>query len=440
MTQVIDTMQDVEKSAMRKVLLRIVALMGVFYVTNLLDRFNVGYAALAMNDDLGLTAAQFGLGAGIFFAGYLLAELPSNLALMKFGARIWIARIMITWGLVSACTALVNSAHTFYIIRFLLGIAEAGFLPGAMLYLATWVPSAHRSKAVLLFFAIGQFAALGGPIVSGWILAGDGLWGMKNWQTLFVLEALPTILLGIAVFWILPNGPGDVKWLKPQEREWLQGELAKDSKKVAAHGFHGLAAGLTNPNVWALFASKFANGLAVFTVGLWLPQIARETTHLPIEQLGLLITLPSILVMPTMWIIGNYSDRTGKRPQHTAMALGLCALSASGAALSPFPYVSLGLIFLASISAVVATAVSWAIAPSFLQGRAAAGGFAIVNAGGVSGGFVGGYVIGLLRQHTGDHNFGLYLVAFFCVVGACSVLTLRKVANDDADVSDAAKA
>lgn len=259
---------------------------------------------------------------------------------------------------------------------------------------------------------------------------------MKNWQTLFVIEALPTILLGVAVFWILPNSPSKVNWLKPQERQWLEGELAKDKRKVASHGLNGLMDGLKNPNVWALFASKFANGLAVFTVGLWLPQIARETTHLPIGQLGWLIALPSIIVIPTMWFIGNYSDRTGNRSQHTAMALGLCAVSAAGAAFSPFPYLSLGLIFLASISAVVATAISWAIAPSFLQGRAAAGGFAIVNAGGVSGGFVGGYVIGLMRQATGDHNSGLYLVAFCCVIGACAVLTLRKVVRADDDHDD----
>lgn len=419
-------MLTAEHSAMRKVLLRVVALMGVLYITSLLDRFNVGYAALTMNKDLGLTQAQFGFGAGIFFVGYLLAELPSNLMLLRFGSRVWIARIMITWGLVSACNAFVFNAESFYTLRFFLGIAEAGFLPGAMLYLATWVPSQHRSKAVLLFFAMGQFAALGGPIVSGWILTGDGMFGLKNWQTLFVLEALPTIILGIAVLRILPNNPAEARWLDPAEREWLEGALANDRRQVASHGLSGLGEGLRDPKVWALFASKFANGLAVFTVALWLPQIARENTGLGVGHLGLIVAIPSIIVIPTMWLVGNYSDRSGQRVLHTSLALGLCATSAFLAAIIGSPILSLVFIGCASICAVVATAISWAIAPSFLQGRAAAGGFAIVNAGGISGGFVGGYVIGWLRQETNSFDAGLYLVSAACIVGALSVLTLLR--------------
>ncbi|WCT73788.1 MFS transporter [Sphingomonas naphthae] len=423
-------MESIEKSAMRKILLRVVVVMGIFYITNLLDRLNVGYAALAMNDDLGLSPKQFGFGAGIFFVGYLMAEIPSNLLMLRFGSRLWIARIMISWGVISGATAFVSDPVSFYIVRFLLGLAEAGFLPGAMLYLATWVPARHRSKAVLLFFALGQFAGLGGPLVSAWILGGNGFAGLANWQALFVIEAVPTIVLGVAALWLLAETPRDARWLTEDERVWLEGELATDSRRVAAHGLHGLWDGVRDWKVWALFLSKFANGLAVFTVALWLPQIASENTGLSVRAVGWVVAAPALIVIPSMWFIGNWSDRSGNRTIHTALALGLCALFAGGAALHASPIVSLALICGAAITATVATGISWAIAPTFLRGKAAAGGFAIVNAGGITAGFVGGSVVGWLRQETGAYDAGLYLVAGACVIGALAVLSLTRAAAD----------
>lgn len=419
-------MQDIETRTIRKILARIVLFMGIIYITNLLARFNIGYASLTMNSEVGLSPAQYGFGAGLFSAAYLAAEIPSNLGLLRYGARLWITRIMITWGLASAAMALVSGPYSFYALRALLGAAEAGFLPGAMLYLATWVPAQHRSKAVLLFFALGQFAGLFGPIVSAEILKVDSLLGMRNWQALFVIEALPVLILAFFTMRFLPNGPDDVRWLDKEERQWLESELATSSKATAAHGHSGLMDGMRDWKVWALFISKFANGLAVFTIGLWLPQMAREATGLAIGDLGLLVAVPSIIVIPFMWFFGNYSDRTGNRPRHTAIMLGICGISSGGAAIGSDPYLSLAFIFLASIAAVTATAVSWAIAPAFLQGRAAAGGFAIVNAGGIVGGFVAGSVLGVLRELTGDHDAGLYLISGACILGAASVLLLGR--------------
>jgi ACS family tartrate transporter-like MFS transporter len=416
---------DIERTTTRKILRHIVLFLGILYITNLLDRFNLGYAALEMNKQLELSPSQFGLAGGIFFVGYLLAELPSNVMMMRFGARIWIARIMITWGLASALTAFVYNAESFYVIRFLLGVAEAGFLPGAMLYMATWVPARHRSKSILLFFSIGQFAALCGPIISAWIITGPGIFGLKGWQSMFVLEAVPTVLLGILVLFVLPDSPDKAKWLSSDEKGWLKQELARDQKNQASHTVHALMEGLKSSKVWALFASKFANGLAIFTIALWFPQIVRHTTTLSIEHTGLVVAMPALVTIPMMWIIGNYSDRSGNRIVHSAIMLTLCAIFSSSAAFISDPMISVVLIGCASVCAVVATGITWAIAPSFLTGAAAASGFAVINAGGILAGFAGGYVIGLLREHTGNFNAGFYLVAVMCVIGACSVLTLR---------------
>ncbi|MFM0305995.1 MFS transporter [Paraburkholderia sediminicola] len=416
---------DIERSTMRKIFVHIVAFVGVLYIANLLDRVNLGYAALAMNQQFGLAPSQFGLGGGIFFAGYLLAELPSNMLLLRFGARIWLARITITWGVVSALTACAYNANSFYLLRILLGIAEAGFLPGVMLYMASWVPARHRSTAVLSFFAIGQVAALCGPVISGSILSGQGMLGLKSWQTMFVLEAIPTVVLGVIALLKLPDSPDTARWLSDDERHWLKSQLAGDRRKQATHSIHRLVDGLKDRKVWALFTSKFANGLAIFTIALWFPQIVNHTTSLSISQIGWVVSAPALITIPVMWIAGNYSDRSGDRPAHTALMLFACAICSAGAAFVGNPIVSLALIGCASVCAVVATGISWAIAPSFLEGPAAAGGFAIINAGGISAGFAGGYVIGWLRELTGNFNAGFYLVAIMCVIGALSILSLR---------------
>jgi len=421
----------IERTTMRKMMVRIVALVGILYITSLLDRLNTGYAALPMNADLGLSTAEFGLGAGLFFAGYLLAELPSNLMMLRFGSRLWLGRIMISWGIVSACMALAQGASSFYALRILLGVAEAGFLPGAMLYLAQWVPARHRSQAVLAFFALGQIGGLVGAPLSGWILSHDTMLGMKDWQALYVIEALPAIVLGVVVLRWLPNTPAEAPWLTGAERGWLERELSTDHRAVADHGLEGLGEGLRNWRVWALFVAKFANGLAVYTIALWLPQMAKARTGLPVETIGWIVALPSLVAIPSMWIAGTLSDRTCKRPQHAMTALTVCACCAFGAATLDMPIVGLVLIGAAGVSAIIATGLSWAIAPGFLQGRAAAGAFAIINAGGITAGFVGGSAIGWLRQVSGDFDSGLYLVAVICVLGAGALWLLMSRSFDN---------
>lgn len=422
---VIEQTDELERRTIRKLLIYLVSFLGICYVTNLLDRFNLGYASLEMNKDLSLSPSQFGFAAGIFFVGYLCAELPSNIMLLKLGARVWLARIMVTWGIASSLTAFVHDAQSFYIIRFILGVAEAGFLPGVMLFLALWVPAKHRSKAILLFFSLGQFAALLGPIVSSWILSGSGGFGLKNWQLMFVLEAIPTVILGVVLYFRLPDTPKEAAWLAPDERQWLTKQLAEDAAKKIAHKDGSVLDGLRNLRVWALFLAKFANGLAIFSVALWYPQIVRHASEFGILQTGLVVALPSMLTIPLMWIVGNYSDRSGNRTVHAAIALTICASCSVLAALTGGTLMSVAFVGMASISAVVATGISWAIAPSVISGRAAASGFAIINAGGILAGFAGGYVIGLLRELHGNFESGFYFVAAVCVVGALAVLSLR---------------
>lgn len=420
---------ELERRTVRKLLIYLVSFLGICYVTNLLDRFNLGYASLEMNKDLSLSPSQFGFAAGIFFVGYLCAELPSNMMLLKYGARVWLARIMVTWGIASSLTAFVHDAHSFYIIRFILGVAEAGFLPGVMLFLAVWVPAKHRSKAILLFFSLGQFAALLGPIISAWILSGAGGLGLKNWQLMFVLEAIPTVILGVVLFFKLPDSPKQAKWLAPDERQWLIDKLAEDAAEKTTHKEGSVLDGLRSWRVWALFLAKFANGLAIFSVALWYPQIVRHSSELGILQTGLVVALPSLLTIPLMWIVGNYSDRSGNRTVHAAVALTICATCSVLAAITGGTLVSVAFVGVASISAVVATGITWAIAPSVISGRAAAGGFAIINAGGILAGFAGGYVIGVLREMHGNFESGFFFVAAVCVIGAFAVLSLHFSAN-----------
>lgn len=422
---IIDHQDELERRTVRKLLIYLVSFLGICYVTNLLDRFNLGYASLEMNKDLSLSPSQFGFAAGIFFVGYLCAELPSNMMLMRYGARVWLARIMVTWGIASSLTAFVHDAQSFYIIRFILGVAEAGFLPGVMLFLAVWVPAKHRSKAILLFFSLGQLAALLGPIFSAWILSGTGGLGFKNWQLMFVLEAIPTVILGVVLFFRLPDSPKQAKWLAPDERQWLIEALEKDSAGKCCAKEGSVFDGLRSLRVWALFLAKFANGLASFSVALWFPQIVRHSSELGILQTGLVVALPSILTIPLMWIVGNYSDRSGNRIVHAAVALFICATCSVLAALTGETLTSIAFVGVASISAVVATGITWAIAPSVVSGRAAAAGFAIINAGGILAGFAGGYVIGLLREWHGNFNSGFFFVAAVCLIGAFAVLSLH---------------
>lgn len=304
---------DLEKRVMRKITLRIVPFIMLLYFIAFLDRVNIGFAALTMNQDLGFSPTVFGLGAGIFFLGYFLFEVPSNLILHKVGARIWIARVMITWGLVSGCMAFVQGTTSFYILRFLLGVAEAGFFPGIILYLSYWFPAARRAQVTAIFMAAAPLStALGSP-VSAALLEMHGMLGYAGWQWLFVLEALPAVVLGIVVLFYLTDRPEKAHWLTDEERHWLQDTMqAEEQARVASHGHSSVWRGLADRRVLALALVYFGTSAGLYTLGIWSPQIIHSFGASSLA-IGFLNAIPAVTGVGGMILWARHSDRTGER-------------------------------------------------------------------------------------------------------------------------------
>ena len=279
---------------MQRVAWRLLPCLGLLYIINFLDRVNVGFAALQMNHDLGFTASVYGLGAGIFFIGYFLVEIPSNLALARFGARRWIARIMISWGVVSAATAWAHDATTFFALRFLLGVCEAGLVPGVFLYMTYWFPPEDRAKATSLFLAATTVSIIiGGPVSTGILSLGD-MMGLRAWQWLFILEGIPAVLIGFWVFFYLTDRPQDAKWLTQPQRDWLAARLSTEDTRKIQHGISGLWPALRSGKVWGLSAIEFCIGLAIYGLALWLPQIVKQLTGVTILNVGFIAAAPFV--------------------------------------------------------------------------------------------------------------------------------------------------
>lgn len=385
-------------TALQQVAWRIVPFICLLYVLNILDRANVGFARLAMQDDLGLNKAMFDLGYGMFYVGYILFEVPSNLLMRRFGARRWIARIMITWGLVSAATMFARDVWTFYSLRILLGIAEAGFFPGIILYLSDWFPDRQRAKMTAFFMlAIGLSNVLGNPL-SGWIMDHfDGVNGWHGWQWLFLLEGLPTSLVGITVLFYLQDSPRDAKWLSDSQRSSLIEHLAEeDRQRQAQHGPDRWQA-MLQPRVWLLIAIYFTVAVGSNAGGAYFPTLIKEQYQQASNlQIGLLTALPHLCAIVVMSIVGISSDRTGERRWHLAGSAMLAAAGWSLVAWGPSPIVAMVGLCLAQAGMMSMLPVFWTLPGVFLSGVAAAGGIALINSVANIGGFFGASILGQL--------------------------------------------
>ena len=406
-----------ETAVLRKIAWRIVPFMCLLYFTNYLDRVNVGFAALTMNQDLGLSAAAYGLGSGIFFIGYFLFEVPSNLILERVGARRWIARIMVTWGLLSAGMAFVSNPPAFYIMRFLLGVAEAGFFPGMILYLTYWFPWAQRGRIVALFMlAIPVSSVLGAPVSTA--LLGVTVLGLKGWQTMFVLEGLPAILLGLVVLFHMTDRSEKAGWLDDAERAALRMALARETAAHPAGHLKGLGSALANPQVWRLGLVYFGLVMGLYGLGFWLPQIIKGFGGLTNQQIGLMTAIPYLLGAVAMFLWGRHSDATGERVWHFVIPAGLGALGFLAAGLGSGPLIQFAGLTLAAIGVNMALPMFWAFPTSFLRATAAAGGIALINSIGNLSGYAGPSVMGYLKQSTGAYGAGILVLAASMAVSA----------------------
>jgi ACS family tartrate transporter-like MFS transporter len=414
---------DLQARVVRKLTWRILPFVMLLYFVSFLDRVNVGFAALSMNKDLGLTPTMFGLGGGIFFLGYFLFELPSNLILDKVGARIWIARVMVTWGLVSAASAFVVGPHSFYALRFLLGVAEAGFFPGIILYLSQWFPTRQRAVAAAAFMAAAPLSTAIGSPISGALMQMPALAGLHNWQWLFIIEAVPAVVLGFIVLKVLTDSPAKAKWLADDEKAWLVATLQQESLERQAQPGHGagVLSALRDARIWVMSLIYFGTSAGLYTLGLWAPLIIRQYGFSSLGT-GALNAIPSVLAVIGMVLWARHSDRSGERTWHVAIP---CVAAGLGLAWAGLASTALGVVLalvIVNVGISAAKAPLWAMPSTFLSGAGAAAGIAMINSIGNLGGFVGPFAIGWLKSVTGGYAAGLYVVAASLAVSA--ILTL----------------
>ena len=422
-------------AALAKARRRLLPFLFLLYVVSYLDRINVGFAALQMNTALGFSSVTYSLGAGIFFLGYTLLEIPSNVVLARVGARLWIARIMITWGLVSAGMMFVHSAAAFYALRFLLGAAEAGFFPGIIYCLTNWFPRRERARAIAGFMtAVVVAGVIGGPI-SGTLLSLDGVAGLAGWQWLFLVEGLPAVVLGIAVLWALPDDPSKARWLTGEERRALTARLEGEASGPST--IHSMRGALTSARVWLLAAVYFTIPVALYAMGFWMPQIIRNASGRNDAAVGWLSAIPYAVAAVGMVAIGRHSDRTGERRWHIALSAigGGAAFALAGVAHGVVP--SIAALSIAMLGLASMLGPFWAFATSFLGGIGAAAGIALVNSVGNVGGFVGPNIIGYLEQTT--HGFSGGLLVIGAVLAAGGLLCVRLKADAPGTVNTGEK-
>ncbi len=400
---------ELERATMRRVANRLLPLLILCYFVAYLDRVNVGFAALTMNRALGFTAAVYGFGSGIFFVGYFIFEVPSNVLLSKIGARIWIARILITWGLISACTAFVVGPLSFYGVRFALGIAEAGFFPGIILYLTWWFPSYYRSRIVGVFMAAIPISNIVGSLVSGVLLDLDGWLGVAGWQWLFIIEAVPAVVLGV-VFWVfMTDWPSQAHWLAPAQREWLIARLAAEQTRREAIRSYTLREALLDRRVLLLSLVYFGGTFSGYGIVLFQPQIVHRLAQ-GFGMTGLINAIPYVFAATAMVLWGRHSDRTGERPWHIALAYTVSAAGLIATSLMVDPIMAMTMLVIAAMGQSSTGPTFWSLPTAMLSGTAAAGGIALINALGNLGGFFGPYVFGLIKDATGG-SFMLALIA-----------------------------
>ena len=415
---------DLERRTMSRVSRRLLPMLMACYFVAYLDRVNVGFASLTMNKTLGFSASVYGFGAGIFFIGYFIFEVPSNILLSKVGARLWIARILITWGIISGCMCLTSGPLSFYSIRFLLGLAEAGFFPGIILYLTWWFPSYYRSRIVGVFMAAIPLSNILGSIVSGYLLELDGFFGVAGWQWLFILEAVPAIILGIAFWAFMTDWPSDAHWLEPEQRNWLTTRLDAEKDRREAIRTYSLKDALLDKRVLLLSLVYFGGTFSGYGLVLFQPQIVHRLAE-GFGMTGLINAIPYVFGACAMVLWGHHSDRTGERPRHVAIAYSVGALGLILTALMFDPVLTMVMLVITSMGASSTGPTFWSLPTAMLSGTAAAGGIALINALGNLGGFFGPYVFGLIKDATGgSFTFGLIAIALGPIMSATIVLAL----------------
>jgi ACS family tartrate transporter-like MFS transporter len=418
-----------EQRAIRKITWRLIPFLMLLYFVAFLDRINVGFAALTMNKDVGLTSQMFGLGAGIFFLGYFLFEVPSTVILHNVGARFWIGRVMITWGLVSVAMAFSRGPISFYVLRFLLGLAEAGFFPGIILYLSYWFPANHRSAVTAMFMAAAPVAGLIGSPVSGALMQLNGLLGLRGWQWLFLLEGIPALVLGFITFRFLTDRPDAAAWLTVDERDWLTSAIQQEQTAIKDPRSHSAWLALADWKVLALSVAYFGTSAGLYTIGFWAPLIVKGLGF-SVFYVGLLVAIPNLIAVIGMVLWSRNSDRTGERYWHAALA---CLIGAIGMAVAARAGSS-ALLAIAGLS-LTAFGVSaakpplWSLPTTFFAGTAAATSIGLINSLGTLGGFAGPYMIGSTNGTSGNFTRGLYLVGGTLIVSAVTIVIMRLVVH-----------
>lgn len=423
--------ESLEAATLRRVTVRLVPLLMALYFVNYLDRTNLGIAKAEVSADLQLSATMFGLASGIFFIGYVLVEVPSNLALFRFGARRWLARIAVSWGVVAVAIAFSPNATTLLALRFLLGVAEAGLFPGVVFYLSQWFPTAYRARVVGVFMlAVPVASAIGTPLGAWLIQTGHGVFGLPGWRFMMVCVGLPAVLLGVLCWFYLTDRPADAHWLTDGQRSWLIATLADEERSVTSRYHFPLRQTLTSPRVWALAVVYFGVAYGLYALAFFLPSIVagfKKTfgLHLSLIEVGLITAIPYIFGAIAMFVCSRHADRTREHVWHVAIPLFVGGLAIPVALYLKHPIAVMVLVVIAAMGIFAALPVFWALPSRFLAGAAAAGGIGLINSVGNLGGFAAPYATGALEDLTGTNKAGMWAVGLIMVLGGALVVWLR---------------
>lgn len=436
-----ERLMDLETRTVRRVTVRLVPLLMALYFVNYLDRTNLGIAKAEVSADLQLSATMFGLASGIFFIGYVLVEVPSNLALARFGARRWLARIAVSWGIVAVALGFAPNATTLLVLRFLLGVAEAGLFPGVVFYLSQWFPAAHRARMVGVFMlAIPIASALGTPLAAWLIQAGHGVaFGLAGWRFMMICVGLPAVILGVICWFYLTDRPQDAHWLTAAQRRWLVDTLAEEHRATAARHHYPLRRTLTSPRVWALALVYFGIVYGLYALAFFLPSIIAGVNQtfgvrLSLIQVGLITAVPYLFAAAAMFFWSRHADRSREYVWHVALPLILGGLTIPVALYLRHPVAVMVPVTFAAIGIYSALPVFWALPSKFLTGAAAAGGIGLINSLGNLGGFAAPYTTGALADLTGSNRSGMWVIGV--VMTACAVLVVALRAAPSPDLPD----
>ena len=427
---------ELEARVMRRISWRILPFVMLLYFISFLDRVNVGFAAFTMNKAIGLSPAAYGLGGGLFFIGYFLFEVPSNLILYRIGVRVWIARVMVTWGIVSACSAFVTGAHSFYALRFLLGVAEAGFFPGIILYLSLWFPARYRAIAAAAFMAAAPISTAIGSPISGALMELPRFAGLSNWQWLYLIEAAPAVVLGFVVLKVLTDNPEEATWLAAEEREWLVRRHKSEQTTAASTHGRGLTSvwrTMCDLRVLALSLIYLGTSAGLYTLGLWAPLILRQFKFSSLET-GWINALPSVVAVLAMTLWARHSDQTPERTWHVVIPCAAACLGFIWAGSTHTPIGVICALVVVNVGISAAKAPLWAMASTFMSGAGAAAGIAMINSIGNLGGFIGPYMIGWIKGKTGSYTGGLYVVGATLALSAVLTLLLSRMTSEPGPV------